>query len=45
MDKGTIKIKRCAITKRNVKMLYTGDFKSERGENGHRGWLCLHSGK
>jgi hypothetical protein len=36
--------KKCFITKRKVKMYYTGDIKSEDGSNGHKGWLCLHKG-
>ena len=39
---GTIKVKICKITKRKVKMYYTGDKHSEDGSNGHLGWLCLH---
>lgn len=39
---GTIKVKTCKITKRKVKMYYTGDKHSEDGSNGHLGWLCLH---
>ena len=42
---GSIKSKLCKITNKMIKMYYTGDFKSETGENGHKGWLCLHSGK
>ena len=45
MKLGTIKIKKCKITNKKVKMYYTGNFKSERGENGHKGWLCLHNGE
>lgn len=41
---GTIKIKRCKLTGKRVKMLYEGDEDSENGENGHIGWLCLHKG-
>jgi len=44
MKIGTIKVKKCLQTKRKVKMYYTGDFKSEYGANGHKGWLCLHGG-
>lgn len=42
---GTIKRKRCIQTGRSVKMYYTGNFKSEDGSNGHKGWICLHKGK
>jgi hypothetical protein len=42
---GTIKRKRCIQTGRFVKMYYTGNFKSEYGSNGHKGWICLHKGK
>jgi len=44
IKKGTIKRMKCNIVNRLVKMYYTGDFKSETGENGHKGWLCLHRG-
>ena len=39
---GTIKTKICKLTKRKVKMYYTGNKTSENGNNGHKGWLCLH---
>jgi len=45
MKIGTIKCKRCSITKRFIKMYYTANLKSEYGANGHKGWLCLHKGK
>lgn len=45
MKIGTIKRKRCKQTGRFVKMYYTGNFKSEYGSNGHKGWICLHRGK
>ena len=45
MKIGIIKVKKCAITKRKVKMQYTADFKSADGSNGHKGWLCLHNPK
>jgi hypothetical protein len=41
---GTIKRKKCKITGRLIKMYFTDDFKSERGDNGHKGWICLHRG-
>jgi len=44
MKIGTIKKKKCKMTNRLIKMYYTGNFKSEAGENGHKGWLCLHRG-
>lgn len=44
MKIGTIRIKRCKITGRKVKMYYEGSKDSENGENGHKGWLCLHKG-
>lgn len=45
IKEGTIKVKKCKITGRRVKMYFTGDLTSERGENGHKGWLCLHRGR
>jgi hypothetical protein len=45
IKEGTIKVKKCKITRRRVKMYFTGDFKSEYGANGHKGWLCLHKGR
>lgn len=42
---GTIKRLKCAITGRLIEMYYTGNKKSENGENGHKGWLCLHNGE
>lgn len=44
MKIGTIKRMKCKITGRLIKMYYTGDLKSETGENGHKGWICLHRG-
>ena len=41
---GTIRRMICKITKRPIKMYYTGDKRSENGANGHKGWLCLHRG-
>ena len=45
IKRGTIKRMKCKITGRKVKMYWTGDFKSEYGANGHKGWLCLHRGR
>jgi len=42
IKKGTIKTMKCKITGKKVDMYYTGILDSERGENGHKGWLCLH---
>ena len=42
---GTIKKMKCTQTGRSVKMYYTGDYESEDGSNGHKGWICLHKGK
>jgi hypothetical protein len=44
VKKGTIKRKKCKITGRLIKMYYTGNLKSEKGENGYKGWICLHKG-
>lgn len=42
---GTIKRLKCKLCGYKIKMYYTGNFKSETGENGHKGWICLHRGK
>ena len=43
MKKDTIKVMKCKTTGLMVKMIYTGNLKSEDGKaNGHKGWLCLH---
>ena len=39
---GTIKIYKCKITGKKVKMCYTGEYEAN---NGHKGWLCLHNGR
>ena len=44
MKIGMIKRKRCKQTGRHVRMYYTGNLNSETGENGHKGWICLHTG-
>ena len=44
MKIGTIKRKICKQTGRPIRMYYTGNFKSETGENGNKGWICLHTG-
>jgi hypothetical protein len=44
IKKGTIRRMKCKITGRVIKMYYTGDLQSEKGQNGHKGWLCLHRG-
>jgi hypothetical protein len=30
---------------KRVKLFDMGDFTSEKGDNGHKGWLCLHRGR
>ena len=44
MKIGTIKRQICKQTARLVRMYYTGNLNSETGENGHKGWICLHTG-
>jgi len=45
MKKGTIEIRVCKQTGKKVEMMYVGKDDVENGDNGHKGWMCLHKGE